>query len=100
MRFKSKNDAASLRPGKELAGQDTGQPGAVYQFHPMQTRTVTTLASALLSGLLATAASADNITAIWANDGGDKVTQDELRATTKPTRVSNRAWDGMRIPLF
>lgn len=41
-----------------------------------------------------------NITAIWANDGGDKVTQDELRASDNPTSVLNNVWDGQKITLF
>jgi hypothetical protein len=40
------------------------------------------------------------ITAVWANDGGDKVTQDELRTVTKGRPVLNRLWDGKRIRLF
>jgi glycosyl hydrolase family 123 len=40
------------------------------------------------------------ITAAWANDGGDKVTQDELRATVSPTSVYNSVWDGTTIKQF
>ncbi|HYZ73558.1 MAG TPA: hypothetical protein VE641_10810, partial [Chthoniobacterales bacterium] len=44
-----------------------------------------------------------NISGCWANEGGDKVTQDELRATkhteNKTGTVLNRAWDGTRIKL-
>ncbi|MFI3138462.1 MAG: DUF6067 family protein [Methylococcaceae bacterium] len=44
---------------------------------------------------------AANIQAIWANDGGDKVTQDELRVS-KPNghAVINTLWDGKKIRLF
>ncbi len=42
-----------------------------------------------------------NISGVWANEGGDKVTQDELRATTHTEnltgKVINRAWDGRSI---
>jgi Domain of unknown function (DUF4091)/Family of unknown function (DUF6067) len=45
-----------------------------------------------------------NISAVWANEGGDKVTQDELRVTLKKEnltgKVLNRAWDGKTISLF
>ena len=45
-----------------------------------------------------------NISAIWANEGGDKVTQDELRASTgvenKTGTVLNRTWNGSSITLF
>lgn len=44
-----------------------------------------------------------NITGIWANEGGDKVTQDELRATNgtanRTGQVINRAWNGSTITL-
>jgi hypothetical protein len=47
---------------------------------------------------------AGNITAVWANEGGDKVTQDELRVTrqveNQTGKVINRAWDGRTIHLF
>lgn len=39
------------------------------------------------------------INAVWANDGADKVTQDELRASNG-TPVANRLWDGSTISLF
>ncbi|TFH14324.1 hypothetical protein E4H04_10420, partial [Candidatus Bathyarchaeota archaeon] len=37
---------------------------------------------------------------VWANDGGDKVTQDELRAFIDSTSVINSVWDGSEISLF
>jgi Domain of unknown function (DUF4091) len=40
------------------------------------------------------------ITAVWANEGGDKVTQDELRATGHATVVLNSVWDGLCIRTF
>ncbi len=42
---------------------------------------------------------ASALTAIWANTGEDKVTQDELRATSGAL-VRNTVWDGSRITLF
>jgi len=41
-----------------------------------------------------------NIDAVWANDGGDKVTRDELRASSDPDSVGNSVWDGTGISLF
>ena len=41
-----------------------------------------------------------NITAIWANDGGDKVTRDELSASSDPESVENSVWDGSKVRLF
>ena len=41
-----------------------------------------------------------SITAVWANEGGDKVTQDELRATGHATAVVNSVWDGLCIRTF
>ncbi len=45
-------------------------------------------------------AAAGNITSVWANDGGDKVTRDELRAKQEPPSVRNSVWDGSRVELF
>jgi hypothetical protein len=41
-----------------------------------------------------------SITAVWANEGGDKVTQDELRATGHPSAVKSSVWDGHCIKTF
>ncbi|MFN2112307.1 MAG: hypothetical protein ACK2TT_04250, partial [Anaerolineales bacterium] len=41
-----------------------------------------------------------NIDRIWANEGGDKVTQEELRASVSPAEVLNSIWDGKGIDLF
>ncbi len=41
-----------------------------------------------------------NIAQVWANDGGDKVTRDELRAASDPSAVHNSVWDGATISLF
>lgn len=41
-----------------------------------------------------------NIAQVWANEGGDKVTRDELRATNDPQAVINSEWDGAGISLF
>lgn len=47
--------------------------------------------------------SASNISGVWANEGEDKVSQDELRATkhaeNKTGTVINRAWNGNTIQL-
>jgi len=43
---------------------------------------------------------ASAITQVWANDGGDKVTQDELRATHDPGAIINSIWNGGEISLF
>ncbi|MEK7672879.1 MAG: glycoside hydrolase domain-containing protein [Patescibacteria group bacterium] len=37
---------------------------------------------------------------VWANEGGDKVTQDELRADKNATAVKNSVWDGAGINIF
>ncbi len=41
-----------------------------------------------------------NITAVWANDGGDKVTKDEGRASTDSSAVANSVWDGEKVQIF
>ena len=38
--------------------------------------------------------------ALWANEGGDKVVQEALRATRDPAAVHNSVWDGARVHLF
>ena len=40
------------------------------------------------------------MTAVWANDGSDKVTQDDLRMLTGNRPVPSRVWDGNGIHLF
>jgi hypothetical protein len=65
--------------GAEGAGGDAGDPCA-----------------ADTSGTSGTSA----ITAVWANEGGDKVTRDELRATGHTSAVANGAWDGSCIKVF
>jgi len=37
---------------------------------------------------------------VWANEGGDKVTRDELRASKDPRSVFNGLWDGGTIGIF
>jgi len=41
-----------------------------------------------------------SITAVWANEGGDKVTEGELRATGHPSAVTDSVWDGHCIKTF
>jgi hypothetical protein len=41
-----------------------------------------------------------NIAHVWANEGGDKVTRDELRAVNDPDAALNSVWDGRSISLF
>src|SRR5687767_14953490 len=40
------------------------------------------------------------VSAVWANEGGDKVTRDELRASSNPASVHNQTWDGTSIRIF
>ncbi len=60
--------------------------------------------AAWLALFMPAAMHAGNISAVWANEGGDKVSQDELRATLHKEnltgKVINRAWDGAKISLF
>jgi hypothetical protein len=59
------------------------------------------IGDAFLSGARSTALMTEGaISAVWANDGGDKVTQDELRARTGGRPVLNRLWNGSRVRLF
>jgi hypothetical protein len=52
--------------------------------------------SFLLVLVLAPSPSKASIAQVWANDGGDKVTRDELRLSNG-TNVTNSAWDGTTI---
>ncbi len=40
------------------------------------------------------------ISAVWANDGGDKVASEELRTARACRRVLNKTWDGSQVRLF
>jgi len=44
--------------------------------------------------------SSTGISAVWANNGEDKITRDELRASSNPSGVINSLWDGATIRLF
>ncbi len=40
------------------------------------------------------------ISAVWANNGEDKITRNELRASGNPSSVINSVWDGSTIRIF
>ncbi len=63
-------------------------------FTPITTITIT------LSVLFYAATAYSEGLVIWANNGEDKITQDELRATANPSSVLNSVWDGNKIKLF
>ena len=42
---------------------------------------------------------ASSFTAVWANNGEDKVTRDELRST-KHLNVTNNSWNGQQVTIF
>ena len=50
--------------------------------------------------LLSAVAGRAQLTAIWANDGGDKVARGECRAAAAPGSVTNSLWDASTIRLF
>lgn len=41
-----------------------------------------------------------NLSAVWANEGGDKVARQEVRASKNPTSVVNAAWKDNAIRVF
>ena len=59
---------------------------------------------ALSGGVALAQVPGSNISTVWANDGGDKVSRDELRASlgveNKTGTVHNRVWNGSSINLF
>jgi hypothetical protein len=60
----------------------------------------TETAAASSPGQPGTSTGSSNIVQVWANEGGDKVTRDELRATNDPSAVFSLVWDGTDISLF
>jgi hypothetical protein len=63
-------------------------------------QTVGRVASELVPPDRLTTSASSRITQVWAHEGGDKIWQDELRATNDPDSVLNSVWGGLRISLF
>jgi hypothetical protein len=66
----------------------------VVTFHVGLSRAALTSAGRVM------ALTPSNIAHVWANEGGDKVTRDELRATDDLNAVLNSVWNGTGISLF
>ncbi len=60
----------------------------------------TETAAASTPGQPGTSTGSSNIVQVWANEGGDKVIRDELRATNDPSAVFSLVWDGTDISMF
>ncbi len=84
---------ATLQAG--AAGQPSGSPDP-YTVVPTTAPTSAAPATDRSSLPL----SPSNIAQVWANEGGDKVTRNELRATDDPQAVLNSVWSGSGIHLF
>ncbi len=41
-----------------------------------------------------------HVSSVWANEGGDKIAKEELRATKSPAAVLSSTWDGKAVRLF
>ena len=74
---------------------------------PVSQTTPSLAASGSTSGQAVSAPPAANrsgapkgISAVWVNEGGDKVTRDELRTVTKHRPVQSSIWDGAKIRMF
>src|SRR5687768_6879464 len=87
------------------------QPAASAEFLkptiPVSQTTPLLATSASTSGQAVSAPPAANpsgaakgISAVWVNEGGDKVTRDELRTVTKHRPVQSSIWDGTTIRMF
>lgn len=65
---------------------------------------ITELVALLLIGVTPQLWAAGNISAVWANEGGDKVAREELRVSKHVENLTgetiNRVWDGKKISLF
>jgi len=57
-------------------------------------------APAVQSGAVTEPLAPSAIGEVWANEGGDKVWQSELRAASDPSAVHNSVWDGATVSLF
>ena len=95
------------------AALTAGAAWAMRLSHPgtsKSTRKLTAAASLLLAVSLDAGATSlpsssflsapGTVTAVWANTGEDKVTQDELRTAIGRRPVLNRSWDGSTVRLF
>lgn len=80
-----------LQPPADLAGQDLAAPDIVA----MDSDGAGDSGSSSDSGIPV----ASNISAVWANNGQDKVVRGDLRAS-KGTDLTNSVWDGATIKLF
>lgn len=85
---------ATTMPELTLTPQPTGTPAAIAILEPTGEKLAEQPGAAVAPVVLS------NIVHIWANEGGDKVTRDELRATNDPNAVHNSVWDGTTISLF
>jgi len=99
--------ASGIRGTSDVSALKAGAPSKAMEAPPVQTATSPEPNSkaqpqpaipVTSSGQWLAANGA--VTAVWANDGEDKVTQDELRTRTALRPVLNRAWDGKAVRLF
>lgn len=92
--------AASIQPAKT----ETSTAFRTVQASPVTAPTDTPLSPAESPEPTANRSAASlapsQIVRVWANDGGDKVTRDELRAAADPQGVLNSIWDGSGVTLF
>jgi hypothetical protein len=93
----SKNDGAALQQWA-----DTGGANQKWRLVPVAAPAPAPSADSAPASSPAPGAPS-NLTGLWANEGGDKVTQDELRVSKKSENltgtVRNNAWDGTTIKL-
>jgi hypothetical protein len=89
---------ASTTHGPDAGGSDagTGSGGGAPADGPTTDGPTGDPCAIDLGGLSPTT----NLSAVWANEGGDKVTQDELRASSQASAVTSSVWDGHCVKVF
>lgn len=100
----AKANGTSCADGTVCNGNETCQFGTCAAGTPLACNDgdscTTDSCNAQTGCLFTSSCSASQLTAVWANEGGDKVAQEELRASPDPSAVINSVWDGTKVKIF
>jgi hypothetical protein len=89
------NAAAAATQQAQAGIQATPDVSGLTRVSPTDAPTLTVSAT----GQPSTLPASSNVAQVWANEGGDKVARDDLRATNDPNSALNSVWDGTGISL-
>jgi hypothetical protein len=89
------NAAAAATQQAQAGIQATPDVSGLTRVSPTDAPTLTVSAT----GQPNTLPASSNVAQVWANEGGDKVARDDLRATNDPNSALNSVWDGTGISL-